>query len=514
MPQSVAKPVALTSVLPSDEIAAALQVDSQLQAPRNEPTRFSYEIGGMTCPDCLNKLRRALRPLQGVELISLDYIRAFGEAECHPDTIEPQAVVNFLSRASGLGIRLNQQTSPNAGGNNVLVLSIQFDRLPPATALSEYDVVDIWSDHRDRWTKAQVEKSHGPGEVKLVLRADRTDQPEPRAVLKILSAYGPKLIADRKNRHQVRIDRDIVVLSMRTIASAIFTLPELVLVWATQLPHHGSTTYRGIELGLASCVIIIAEPIYSGSFRSAWYLREPDLGVLTTVSTWSTYIFSVIAFSFQAVGKPFGDPFFETVGLLVTLVFLGRAVQALTRKMAFVATESVAQLQPKVARLMSNEQDSRETSTACEVDVRLLHYDDTIRVSEREIVPTDGLIIEGTADLDESSITGESAPVTRIRGSAVLAGAKVVQGSIDVSVTRLVCNNSLSAVVQTLTRAQNSGSKYQDLADRKAAILLPIATLLGNRLFPDLARNQSWTDSAVNGIKHAIAVMAVACPSL
>ncbi|WVQ94259.1 hypothetical protein IAU59_001338 [Kwoniella sp. CBS 9459] len=453
----------------------------------------------MDCPDCLQRLRKAFRPLQGAKILSLDYVRALGEAECDPDVIDPQAIVRFLSRASGFKIRLGQQ-SPTGDTVESVILSY------------------VRTYHRDRWNSTKEEEHRGPGEADLSIRADRNDRPEPRLILNRLSPNGPKLVSNHKSHDQVRLDRDILIVSLRTLASTIFTLPILVLVWATQLPGHGSTTYRAVELALATCVMVIAEPIYSGSFRSAWYLHAADLGVLTTVSTWTTYIFSVIAFGFQAAGKPFGDTLFETVGLLVSLVFLGRTVQAFTRKMAFVATESVSKLQPNTVRLLSVGEPTDTADNLPMIDVRLLHYDDTIRILEGEVVPTDGLIIEGMADLEESSITGESAPVTRTVGSLIRAGAKVVQGSIDVSVTRLVANNSLSAVIQTLSKAQNSGNRYQDLADRMAAVLLPIATASATTsllvwLFVNrYVRHNSWVDSAIDGIKYAIAIMAVACP--
>jgi Cu2+-exporting ATPase len=262
--------------------------------------------------------------------------------------------------------------------------------------------------------------------------------------------------------------------------------------------------------------LVVAEPIYSGSFRSVWYLHEADLGVLTTVSTLVTYIFSAVAFAFQVAGRPFADPFFETLALLITLVFLGRTLQAYTRKAAYIATTQVSTLQPAQATVV-NESQGRDPLLET-VDARLLHYDDIIRIESGQVVPTDGIIVTGTADLDEATMTGESLPVTRTTGSTAMAGTTVLQGTIDICVTRLTCNNSLSSMVQALSRAQNSTSKYQDFADRMASILLPIASGIAIAscviwlLVSHYVRDRTWADSAVEGVRYLIAVMAVACP--
>ncbi|WWC57724.1 uncharacterized protein I303_100258 [Kwoniella dejecticola CBS 10117] len=462
----------------------------------------------MDCPDCLNKVKRAFKVLDGANIIAMDYMRGIVEADCDMNISEPDIIARFVARATGFGTRLAEDTLENA--DTTIILPVQFGKLPPHNVLDRYDISGVPTN-----LKRDKGETHG-GQVDFIFKVDRRASLRPRDLVDQLKTYGPELKLVSTNRHQARINRDLNLVSLRTLASAVLTVPILVLVWSISLPDHGSTVYRAVELGLSTCVMVIAEPIYTGSFRSAWYMHEADLGLLTAVSTLITYFFSLIAFVFQAAGSPFSDPLFETLGLLITLVYVGRTVQAFTRKMAYMATESVGRLQPTTARLVG------ENGVDCDkqdiIDTRLIHYDDILRVSAGEIMPTDGLIVSGTADLDESTITGESIPVTKQPGASVLAGTKVVQGSIDILVTRLIANNSLSSVVQALNKAQNSGSTYQDFADKMAAILLPVAgsvsviSFLVWTLVTRYVRHETWSDSVVNGIKYAIAVMAVACP--
>jgi cation transport ATPase len=139
----------------------------------------------------------------------------------------------------------------------------------------------------------------------------------------------------------------------------------LVLVWSPR-PLATPNVTRGTQLALATLVVLVAWPIYSGSFRSACYLHRADLGVLTSFSTLTSYIFSVVAFGFQIGGRDIGEPFFETVGLLITLIFAGRTLQAGTRKFGLKAVDNLGKLQPQRARLV--DQDERE------IDVRSVFF--------------------------------------------------------------------------------------------------------------------------------------------
>lgn len=148
---------------------------------------------------------------------------------------------------------------------------------------------------------------------------------------------------------------------------------------------------------------------------------------------------------------------------------------------------------------------------------RLLHYDDVIRVNDGEIIPTDGVVIRGQGTVDESSLTGESMPVPKSRGSAMTAGTTLTHGSIDMIVTHLVPENSISTIMDAVS-SSSTGSEYQDLADRMAGWLLPIAgvcclaAFVGWMLVERLRRGQGWGEAVISGVGYAIAIAAVSCP--
>jgi len=207
--------------------------------------------------------------------------------------------------------------------------------MPPNSALAKYDTTDIREN-----------------EVTFVFRRGE-DQSSPREIFASLAEFGPHLAPPGRSREESRINADVRALALRTLACALLTIPILVLVWSP-VPNKGSIGHRAVEFVLATGVFILAFPIYSGSFRTIWYLHQADLGVLTAVSTLTTYFFSIVAFAFQAAHHEIAEPFFETLGLLITLIYLGRTIQASTRKAALSAISSLAKLQPERAVLVTN----------------------------------------------------------------------------------------------------------------------------------------------------------------
>lgn len=108
--------------------------------------------------------------------------------------------------------------------------------------------------------------------------------------------------------------------------------------------------------------------MYRNSLSSFWYLHEADLGLLAAVSTLTAYVFSLVAFAFDVSGHYFADPLFETVGLLITLIYIGRTVQSTTRLMASMALSGLTRLQPFSALLLKNGDDKEFEPT--EIDAR------------------------------------------------------------------------------------------------------------------------------------------------
>lgn len=219
------------------------------------------------------------------------------------------------------------------------------------------------------------------------------------------------------------------------------------------------------------------------------------MGVLVAVSTLTAWLFSLFAFAFQAAGKPFTqEPFFETTALLISLIYVGRLVQAKSRRSASSAVRALQDLQmPEVTVVEKSEKDTvektmdarsvvlccfrPEQSLTLSIDDRLLHYGDILRIRADTRIPTDGILVSGSGEVDESSTTGESLPAPKSVGSPVSAGTMNLNGSFDIQVTRLIHENSLAQVAGLVRQAQSSKSPIQNIADRFSAFILPCAAV-------------------------------------
>jgi len=507
--QMKAQPSAITSA--RKEAARETLFLSQTPSkslPELQPARLL--VKRMDCADCAHKVSRTLKQLPTVKVLHLDYFQGIIDIQHDADQIKSEALAHFVARATGFDIVVDDARVSDA---NTLVIPITFQEPPPSFVIEAYGLEPFHSADDTRWWishSLQRRKRSSLKRYNLPIIVKGNQARNPRDVLEELQEYFPALEAASEDAARKRVRDDLYHVAARTVLIGTLTIPVLVLVWA-DLPLAQSTKY-GVALALSTAIVALSSSIFTGSIKSLYYIRQADLGLLVTVSVAFSYLFSVVGFGLQAAGKAFAEPFFETVSLLLFLIYLGRAVQASTRRSTGTALHSLRALQCRQVNVV-NADGSLNT-----MDARLLTYHDVLRVGEGERIPTDGLVVNGQADVDESILTGESDPLSKNVFKVVRAGSTVVTGSLDVQTTTLIFENSLAAVASLVERAQASRTRYQDLADRIAAKLLPTAlcvSVLASIAWgvaSRYARNESISDSAVTGITYAIAVMAVSCP--
>ncbi|KAK8182169.1 E1-E2 ATPase-domain-containing protein [Phyllosticta citribraziliensis] len=294
--------------------------------------------------------------------------------------------------------------------------------------------------------------------------------------------------------------------------SAILTIPVLVLAWAPI--NQRRIIKESISLVLATIVQLVAAwEFYPSAIKTLYFTRIADMDLLIVLSTTAAYIYSVVAFGLIHTGHDISkNSFFETSALLVTLIRLGRFVSELARQRA---TESVSirSLQaPHALLLQKNRSDTKE------LDVRLLQHGDIFRVPPHTRIPTDGVVIYGGSQVDESMMTGESKPVAKGIDSRVTAGTINLDGQIDVTLSRTYWDNSISEIGTLVENAELSKPKLQALADRVASFFVPAIVALSIMVFViwmcigKFVIKQSSAIAASKAISYAIATLIVSCP--
>lgn len=298
----------------------------------------------------------------------------------------------------------------------------------------------------------------------------------------------------------------------KTLASASLTIPVLVLAYAP-LPEH-KLLYGAISLVLATLVqFAVAGSFYLNAFKSLIYIGMVEMDMLVVLSTSAAYIYSVIAFAYQTAGHPLSiGEFFETSTLLVTLILVGKTVSAFAHHKA-IESISMESLQAPTAMIV-DPQSLKEH----EIDARLLEYDDIFTIYPDTSVVTDGLIITGESEVDESMITGEADHVSKKSGMSVVAGSVNHSGTLSAKVTRLPYENTIRLVGSMVDEAKSSKPKIQEIADRVAGQFVPAILCITAAVFiiwvsiEKAIRHHNTGTACITAMTYAISSLIVSCP--
>src|SRR5712664_3092338 len=285
---------------------------------------------------------------------------------------------------------------------------------------------------------------------------------DPHAGHKISEAHASH---DRHAGHSVAMFRDKFWLSFG------LTIP--VVFWSTDVQHwlgYSAPSFPGSNLIapiLGTMVFVYGGLVF---IRGAWSeLADHKPGMMTLISLAITVAFGT---SLAATFGLFEIDVWWEVASLITIMILGHWLEMRAISQARGALNALAALLPDTAERVSG----ADTQT---VPLSELRVGDVVLVRPGARVPTDGIVVEGTADVDESMITGESKTVPKAAGGKVIAGTVASGGSLRVRVTAIGDQTALSGIMRLVATAQASGSRTQALADRAAAILFYVAMVSG-----------------------------------
>lgn len=280
----------------------------------------------MDCVDCLPKVSRALSRLPSVKPLDLDFLGGLSTLLYDPEMITPEAIARYVARATAFDVRA---IGTKASTTSRVTLPFKFKGSPPLDILNAFDI---------------HERTELGGITEISFSVQGEMARRPREVLAELEPFGPELLpVSALDRGNDRVTRDLHRIALRTALASLLSIPVLVIAWAP-LPER-PIPYGIVSVVLTTLIQAIGFPIISASVRSIIYLREVDMSVLVSISTLTAYTFSLVAFAFETAGAPFSEPFFETTALLISLIYLGRLVQAATRKSASSAIRALQQLQ-------------------------------------------------------------------------------------------------------------------------------------------------------------------------
>ncbi|MBF0665002.1 MAG: heavy metal translocating P-type ATPase [Brevundimonas sp.] len=309
---------------------------------------------------------------------------------------------------------------------------------------------------------------------------------------------------------------EIADFTRRFRIAAALTVPLFVIemgahLFGLALPvPHGWNGW--IQFALATPVVLWAGwPFIERGWASvrSWNLNMFTLIALGTLVAWGFSTVAVIAPGLIPADfrNEHGEPplYFEAAAVIVTLVLVGQLLELRARERTSGAIRALLDLAPKQALRV------RDDGTDEEIPVEHIGVGDRLRVRPGEKIPVDGVLIEGRAAVDEALVTGESMPVTRETGDAVVAGGLNTTGSFVMRADKVGADTLLAQIVQLVAKAQRSRAPIQRLADRVAAWFVPAVVLVAVAAFA------AWSafgpePRLAYALVAAVSVLIIACP--
>jgi len=315
------------------------------------------------------------------------------------------------------------------------------------------------------------------------------------------AGYEPRPWSDTEQAAARRAEtRDLLV----RLGTAAFLASQLMITQAALYAGY----FQGIDAGTrrllewVSLGLALPVYLYSGApfLRATWSRLPFQMDALVAIGSGAALVYSVR----QMLRG--GEVYFDTAVMIPTLVLVGRYVEAAAKGRASEAVARLARLAPREARRLVREGGREERRL---VPVGEIAAGDLVEVVPGERVPLDGVVVEGSSEVDESLVTGESRPVAKGPGAAVIGGTVNRHGALAFRVTRVGKDTVLAGIVRAVEEAQVAKPRIQAVADRVVGVFVPVMLVLaaGTVAFW-LARGTPLEQALMTGIS----VVVIACP--
>ncbi|MDR2360220.1 MAG: heavy metal translocating P-type ATPase [Oscillospiraceae bacterium] len=313
---------------------------------------------------------------------------------------------------------------------------------------------------------------------------------------------------------QARKRMEIKTLWMKFIISAIFSLPLLYIAMAPMItlipfptildPMHHPLTYALTEFFLVIPVVGVGYRFYTVGFK-ALLRRSPNMDSLIAVGTTAAVIYSVYNVFQIANGRleAAESLYFETAGVIITLILLGKSLEAVSKGRTSEAIKKMMGLAPKTATII---QDGAEK----EIPIEEVEIGDVIVIKPGTRIPVDGTILEGHTAIDESMLTGESMPVDKSAGDPVYAASLNTTGAARFRAEKIGADTALAQIIKLVEDAQGSKAPIAQMADIVSGYFVPVVCVIA------VLAGSAWYFATGGDIKFAltifISVLVIACP--
>ncbi|KMT22280.1 heavy metal translocating P-type ATPase [Clostridium cylindrosporum] len=451
----------------------------------------SFKIEGMTCSACANRVERVIKKLDGVEKASVNFATETLNVEFDKDKLNNTNIEEAVVKA-GYGVKKNikkydfkvegmtcsacanrvERVTKKLNGVESSVVNFATEKLTIAINEDELSWVDI---------KAAVEKA------------------------------GYKLVKEEEIKEEKEVD-PAKGLMRRFIISVVLTIPLLIISMGHMMGLHlpevidpmmNPLKFALVQLALTVPVMLVGYKFFKVGIKNLVTL-SPNMDSLISIGTLAAFLYGVFAIYKIANGETeyAQHLYFESAAVILTLITLGKYLEALSKGRTSQAIKTLMGLAPKTATII---RDNKEIT----IPIEEVIVGDIVIVKPGEKLPVDGDVIEGETTIDESMLTGESIPSHKTVGSSVIGASINKTGFIKYQATKVGRDTALSQIVKLVEEAQGSKAPIAKLADVISSYFVPV--VIGLAIIASVA----WLiagEGSIFALTIFIAVLVIACP--
>lgn len=499
---------AVSPVQPASKPAQTITVgDTPAVILNAQSTVLSFGVTGMTCTSCAATIERNLRKVPGVQTAKVNFASERATVTFDPSQARLPDLIAGVERA-GYGVATGQAD-----------VTIQGLQSPEDTARLEKNLTALEGVLSATVTATTAHIEYVPtitseAELYRAVRAAGFDTVE--------QAAEPSDVEALARQREYREQRRLVIVGL------LFTVPLFLLamgkdfsllpeffyepghdLMATQMGgmHPAKPWFDWLMLALAIPVqFYVGWGFYVGAYKA---LRNgvANMDVLIAMGSSVAFLYS-LPVTFRWLD---GFVYFETAAVIITLIRLGKFLEARAKGHTSEAIRKLMGLRAKTARIVRDGQE-------LEVPVEEVRGGDLVIVRPGETIPVDGVVVEGRSSADESMLTGESLPVEKGPGDSVIGATLNKLGLLKFEATKVGKETALAQIIRLVQEAQGSKPPIQKLADQVSGIFVPavigiaILTFLGWYFFgPQLPVNSTYT-AFTRAMINLVAVLVIACP--
>lgn len=456
-----------------------------------------FSIEGMTCASCAQTVEKAAQKLKGVKTANVNLATEKMNIQFDSSALTEADIQKAVADAGYTAISNTVKKTFNIEGMTCASCAQTIEKATQKIRGVNLSSVNLATE------KLVVE--YDPGMVNLtdIIKAVMDSGYE---------AHEEVATADTVDQDKEKKQKEIKSLWNRFLISALFTAPLLYIAMGHLVnaplpdfinPMMNPEAFAIVQLVLTLPVVAVNSKIYRNGFK-ALSKGHPNMDSLISLGTSAAFLYGVFAtvMIFRGEVAYANELYYETAAVILALIVLGKYLETLTKGKTSEAIKKLMGLAPKTALVVRNGKES-------EISIDEVVVGDIIVVRPGGKMPVDGVVIEGLTSVDESMLTGESIPVEKSVGDAIIGASINKNGTIRYKATKVGKDTALSQIIKLVEDAQGSKAPIAKMADIISGYFVPIVIAIA------ILSAIAWYFAGQTGVfalTIAISVLVIACP--